>query len=150
VTRVLSELELGTTLPHPQDEAQVTRAPRLRKEQACIDWSLPGAQIDRCLRAFQPRPGPHTWLVSPGSRPVRLIVLKVRPAMAIFEPGHAAGTVLCTDSGRLIIQAGDGALEIMLLQPEGKRVMSAAEYLRGARLKEGDRLGPLDVAGHMS
>ena len=106
-----------------------------------IDWSRSAAQVDCQIRAMQPWPNPSTYLHSPGKAPQRLLILEVRPAGD--APGKPAqGTLVSPDRDRLLVQTGDGAVEIVKIQPEGKRPMSAADFLRGRRLTPDDRFGP--------
>jgi methionyl-tRNA formyltransferase len=90
---------------------------------------------------MQPWPNPYTFLHSAGKPPQRLLILAVRPVPeAPLEAGP--GTPLGTDRQRLVVQAGAGAVEILQIQPEGKRSMPAADFLRGRQLGSADRFGP--------
>ena len=109
----------------PQDEAAATRAPKIRKDEAAIDWNRPAAEVDRRIRGLSPFPGAWTEIAE---RRVKL--LASRPA----EGGGAAGTVL--DDGPTIACA-DGAVRILRLQREGKLAQDAAAFLRGAPLPAG-------------
>jgi methionyl-tRNA formyltransferase len=147
--QVVDQLANGTAEPIVQDSTQASRAPRLKKESGRIDWNRLPRQIDCQVRAFQPWPLAYSTLTVAGDkgggasspRSLRLIVLEVGPA----ESGtwsaskSAPGTVLSVDNKRLIVQAGGGALEIRRLQPEGKRAMTAGEFLAGNPVRSGDR-----------
>ncbi len=147
--RVVDQLADGTARPIIQDSTQVSRAPRLKKESGRIDWSRTPAQIDWQVRAFQPWPLAYSTLVirtanadgGSSDRSLRLIVLEVAPPEAGSARSATAvpGTVLSVDNKRLIVQTGDGALEIRRLQPEGKRAMTAGEFLAGNPVRVGDR-----------
>ena len=78
---------------------------------------------------------------NPRELPLRLIVLEVTPAPTL-EPDSQVppGTVIVADRRRLVIQTGQGAIEILRLRPDGKRAMSAAEFLAGNPVTSGDRL----------
>ncbi|MFQ5408227.1 MAG: methionyl-tRNA formyltransferase [Anaerolineales bacterium] len=118
----LPEYLSGALEPRPQDDAQATYAPRLKKQDGRIDWRQPAGVIARQIRALQPWPGAFAML--------RDQPLKVLSATAIA--GSAApGEVVRTEAG---IAAGTGAglLQFELLQPAGKRPMSAADYVNGA------------------
>lgn len=138
--RVLNEMESGAVHRIPQDAALMTRAPKLRKEQGAIDWAKPTREIDCLVRAMQPWPKAFTFAHIAGKPPLRLLVLEVR--------SHAAGvtadpgTILQADKTGLLVQSDDGVLEIVRLQPDGKKAMSAADFLRGHALSPGDRFGP--------
>jgi methionyl-tRNA formyltransferase len=137
--RVIDQLLTGTLSPIPQDPGQVTRAPKLKKLQGLIDWNQSAAQIDCHVRALQPWPNACTFVHSGTKKPQRVIVLEVeqRSTTATAAPGH----VLASESGRLLVQTGTTPVEILRLQPDGKRGMAAAEFLRGNPLQPGDWLG---------
>ncbi|MBI5761191.1 MAG: methionyl-tRNA formyltransferase [Planctomycetales bacterium] len=137
--RVIDQLLTGTLSPIPQDSAQVTRAPKLKKLQGLIDWNQPATQIDCHVRALQPWPNAFTFIHSGTKQPQRVIILEVEPrsTTSTAAPGH----VLASESGRLLVQTGTIPVEIVRLQPDGKRGMAAGEFLRGNPLRPGDWLG---------
>lgn len=144
--RAIEAIAQGRARGTPQDPAGVTRARKLKKQQGAIDWSQPAEQIERHVRAMQPWPTAFTFLLQEGRAPLRLIVLRVRPAQdSEFSRQSAPGTVVYSDSERLVVQTGRGTVDILSLQPEGKRVMEAPEFLRGARIQPGDRFVPAPV-----
>ncbi|HXY35843.1 MAG TPA: methionyl-tRNA formyltransferase [Planctomycetaceae bacterium] len=145
---VVEQLAEGTAEPIVQDSSRASRAPRLKKEDGRIDWNRSPRQIDCQVRAFQPWPLAYSTLVmregkterGNSPRSLRLIVLEVAPAEQRSSGGSAApGTILAVDNKRLVVQAAGGALEISRLQPEGKRAMTAAEFLAGYPVRRGDR-----------
>ncbi|REJ93464.1 MAG: methionyl-tRNA formyltransferase [Planctomycetota bacterium] len=141
--QVVNDLERGTAQGILQDADQVTLAPRMAKTMGEIDWSRTSHEIACHVRAMQPWPMPYTFLHRGGAAPQRLLVLETadvegRPAGGDnLEPGDAIGL----DEARLIVRTGDGFVEITRIQPAGKRAMSAADFLRGRPLSEGDRFG---------
>jgi methionyl-tRNA formyltransferase len=142
---VLERMEKGN-LPAgtKQDPAAVTKAPRLTKEHGRIDWSLPAERICRHVRAMQPWPTAYTFWHRSGMAPFRLIVYKAsaRPRSGP-EQGLTAGQVVVGGHADVLsVAAGEGVVDVRELQPAGKRRMAAAEFLRGHRPREGDRLGP--------
>jgi methionyl-tRNA formyltransferase len=139
VLQTIDALETGTAQQTPQDTAQASKAPRLKKEQGAIDWSRPAQEIKNQVRALRPWPRAYTYWQRSGADPLRLNVDRV--ALLPVYPSHAPGTVL-EATGRLVIAAGDGALEIVELQPAGKRAMSASDFLRGNRIGPGERFAP--------
>jgi methionyl-tRNA formyltransferase len=152
IVPVLDRLETGETIPLTQDASQVSRAPRLRKEDGRIDWSQSAAQIDCRVRAFQPWPLAYSTLLSakgPGMpvEALRLILLDVDPSPSASLAGTdlAPGAVLAVDRKRLLVQTGLGILEILRLRPDGRRAMSAAEFLAGHPLSGGDRFASGDA-----
>jgi methionyl-tRNA formyltransferase len=145
--RVVDQLDRGATEPIVQDSTQASRAPRLKKESGRINWNRSAPQIDWQVRAFQPWPLAYSTLAmgpekdGVTGRSIRLIVLEVAPAEAATSGGSDAspGTVLSVASQKLVVQTGEGSLEIRRLQPEGKRAMTAVEFLAGNSVRPGDR-----------
>jgi methionyl-tRNA formyltransferase len=138
---IIDALEHGTARGIPQDPAGVTLAPRMLKEMGLIDWSQPAERIDWHIRAMQPWPMPFTFLHQTGKAPLRMLVLAIEPA---GDEGMESlpGTVVSAAEGRLFVRAGDQSVELLEVQPAGKRKMAAAEFLRGHAVRPGDRLGP--------
>jgi methionyl-tRNA formyltransferase len=139
VLQAIDALESGKARAIEQDQAQATRAPRLKKELGQVDWSRPAAAIANQVRALVPWPKTYTSWHRASGQPLRLILERVR-----LEPtaGGQPGTVLEAKGDRLIIATGEQALAIEAIQPSGKRVMSAGEFLRGYAVRANDRFGP--------
>jgi methionyl-tRNA formyltransferase len=137
VLSVVDALEAGTAKPQPQDKSAASKAPRLAKEQGLIDWTQPALAIKNQVRALDPWPRAYTiW--QRADEPLRLIVHRAQVLDAV--PAQAApGTVLEAGS-KLIVAASQGAIEILSVQPAGKRVLTADEFLRGYPLAVGGRL----------
>jgi methionyl-tRNA formyltransferase len=131
LVETLALLEQGTLRPMPQDESRATYAPKLTREIARIDWTKDAAAIARLIRGLDPRPG--AWTELDGVE-VKLFGARV----ADGRRGGQAGEVLTAD-GRLLIAAGNGAVEVFEVQPAGKARMAADDWLRGARLAPGRR-----------
>jgi methionyl-tRNA formyltransferase len=138
--RVIAELEAGTGHGVKQDPTQVTRAPKMTKEHGAVDWTAPAKQVCDHIRAMQPWPTAYTFWHRAGQPPLRLLLLKATPRTTAAPA--PPGSVLLDDSTRLQVAAGDGVVEVLELQPAGKRRMAAADFLRGRRPQAGDRLGP--------
>lgn len=134
LVRVLDNFRAGQTQGTPQDEAQVTFARKLAKEDGLVDWSLPAEAIRNQLRGFSPWPGAYTFL--PGGILLKLHEVKV-------EAGASArpGTVLDTAGAGPLVATGHGALRLAQVQPAGKKSMPGAAFLCGHRLQVGERLG---------
>jgi methionyl-tRNA formyltransferase len=142
---VLDRMEAGTLAPGlKQDPAQVTKAPKLTKEHGSIDWTRPAEEVCRQVRAMQPWPTAYTWWHRPGQQPLRLIVCRAQtrsrttPEEALV-PGQI---VVGSDPKSLAVASGSAVVEVLELQPAGKRRMTAEEFLRGRRPILGDWLGP--------
>jgi len=121
---------LDSIVPEKQDPAEATWAPLLKKEDGRIDWSLPAQAIHNRVRGLQPWPGAQTWF-----RGVPLSIWKSRVAHGNGVPG----AILATRP--LVVAAGQGALELLEVQTEGRKRMPAADFVNGHRMHENDRLG---------
>ncbi len=117
-----------TVLGELQKNEEVTKAPRLKKSDGLLDWTLPAETILNRVRALQPWPGTYTNLLRAGKDPMRVIVRNV----TCVEPlGDASpGEAQPNDSG-IVIQCGEGAICVARVQPAGKREMDAQEFVRG-------------------
>jgi methionyl-tRNA formyltransferase len=145
VAESIAAIATGTATILPQDRSKVTRATKLRKEDGIIDWSLPARAVHDLVRAMQPWPiASTTWISGdPASKgPLRLIVHKTRPVEARTRGLARPGTVLEADAhaGRLVVAAGESAVELLIVQVPGKRPMPAGEFLRGHRVCPGDKM----------
>ena len=128
----------------PQDATRATRAPRLTKQDGVVDWSQPAARIERQRRALEPWPRATTFFTRGDGVRQRLVLeqVEVVPWPAATQADGAPGTVLAAADERIVVACGAGtSLAILRLVPEGRRSMSAAEFLRGSPLREGARLG---------
>jgi methionyl-tRNA formyltransferase len=138
ILEVLDKIATGTAKPFEQDQSLATKAPRLEKEQGLIDWSQSSQRIKNQVRALHPWPRAFTHWQRTAGEPLRLIVDRVAIADS-SDSSQAPGTVVQTDQ-RLAVATGDGFLSLEKIQPAGKRVMSASEFLRGYQIKPGDVL----------
>jgi methionyl-tRNA formyltransferase len=138
--RVLEQIEQGTAQRVPQDDAAATFSPKMPKDFGLVDWNWSAIEIERQVRALQPWPTAFTYLHQAGKEPRRLVLRQVVPVDRSSD--KAAGTVITAEGDQLFVQTGQGALAVQKIQPEGKRVMDVAEWLRGRPLSAGDRLGP--------
>ncbi len=121
----------GTLKPEKQDDSLATYASMLTKDLCPIDWSKPAQTVHNQIRGLNSWPV-ATFLCSEKK-------LKVYNSLLCdFDAkGAASGEVVASD-GRLVVACGDGkCIEILILQAEGKRAMSAAEYLRGCKIEKG-------------
>jgi len=123
----LGDLEFALKNARAQDEAQVSLAPRLTKQQAEIDWNKPVAILDREIRAFNPWPVSFTWLKNNNLRIWRGAV------SADLDP-HQPGRVIAHDKQGLYVSCSDGVLRITEFQFAGKNKSTAAEALNARNL----------------
>jgi methionyl-tRNA formyltransferase len=133
MVETLKRLEAGTICPEAQNHSLATLAPILRREDGLVDFSRSAKQIYDRWRGFQPWPGAHTTL-----RGKKLIVSK----MKIGEVRSVAAGELLVDGEQMLVGCAGGTVaELLEVQMEGKKRMSAAEFLRGYQVKSGERLG---------
>jgi methionyl-tRNA formyltransferase len=138
VLHVVDELESGTTHPQPQDKRAASKAPRLEKEHGLIDWSRSALAIKNRVRALDPWPRAYTSWRRGAGEPLRIILHRVQAKDA---PSDAAPGTIVEAGQHLLVATGQGALELLAVQPAGKRVMTAGEFLRGYQLAAGTKLG---------
>lgn len=129
MTRALAAAERATLSVTPQPEDGVTYAAKISKSETRIDWAQPASAVHNHIRGLSPFPG--AWFEHDG---VRVKVLRSTRARGSAAPG----TVL-DDS--LAVACGEGAVRLVSVQRAGKQPMSAQEFLRGARIAPGTRLG---------
>ena len=132
---VLPQLVTGTIAAAPQPSEGATYSPMISKEAGRIDWSKPAVEIWRQVQAFQPWPGAYTsW----NGKTLKLI----ETAPSTIQSNAAPGTVFELSERRALgIATGEGTLVIKKLQLEGKKPVTAGEFLRGARGFIGAELG---------
>jgi methionyl-tRNA formyltransferase len=133
LARTLDALSRGEITPVPQDHSQHSLAPILRKEDGLADWSLSAEELRNRVRGLQPWPGVYT--------PFRGGTLKIENAAAEDSAGSEPPGTMTVVGHRLFVTCGSGSLELLEVRPEGKRRMSAADFLNGARVQPGERLG---------
>ena len=140
---VIAQIEEGPPrTATPQDPELVTLAPRMQKRMGLIDWSKPAREIDCHIRAMQPWPMPFTFLFHEERPPVRTLIHEVsRGTASDVVANSSPGRISTPDGERLFVATGDDALEVLRLQPAGKRIMAAADFLRGHSISNADRFG---------
>lgn len=104
-------------------------APKIFKDTCRIDWSKSAEAIHNLIRGLSPYPAAWTILVDGDNS----MTLKVFSSQVLPANGQPVGTV-STEGNRLSVSTGNGCLEILSLQPQGKKPMAASDFLRGARL----------------
>lgn len=127
----LADWAAGRIEPRPQPEEGVTYAAKLSREESRLDWQQPAARLERQVRAFTPWPG--SFFEQGGQR---IRVMKAALANGEARPGE----VLQAAEGHLLVACGEGALELLELQRQGKAALAAADFLRGFALPPGTQL----------
>jgi methionyl-tRNA formyltransferase len=128
----MRDLQAGSVHPHPQDHAQATLAPILKKADGLVDFSLSATEIFNRIRGFQPWPGVFTKF-----RGKTLQIWKARPIEEVLLPAQ-----IRVEEDHLLAGCGsNSSLELLELQLEGKKRMSASDFLHGYRPKPAEKLG---------
>jgi methionyl-tRNA formyltransferase len=122
---------LDSLVPAPQDHAAATLAPRLKKTDGVLDWERPARALVDLVRGCNPWPGATTSAAG-----ATLTVWRARAVGGAGVPG-----TLIPHERTLTVAAGEGAVLPLEVQPESRRTVAWNEFLRGARLAPGDRLG---------
>jgi len=131
LVQTLDGLSRRSITPQPQNSAEATRAPLLKKEDGQIDWSQPAQAIHNRVRGLQPWPGASTTF-----RGQALHIWRSHPhAQTSAAPGRFATLK------PPLVGCGAGSLELVEVQMEGRKRMSAADFVNGQRLTDNDRLG---------
>jgi methionyl-tRNA formyltransferase len=131
----LDAIESGAAVETPQDDALATYAPKLSKAEAAVDWTRPALDIHNLIRGLWPWPHAHTFLGS-----TRYILHRSRPSTV--DAGTARpGTIITASAidGLHVACGGSTALELLDLQLEGKRVLSARDAMAAKTLIPGAR-----------
>ncbi|HEY2839922.1 MAG TPA: methionyl-tRNA formyltransferase, partial [Pirellulales bacterium] len=108
-----------------------------------VDWSRPAVAIYNQIRALAGWPKTYTDWRRPGSAPLRLILDAATVESTTESTAAVPGQVLVAEGDRLLVATGAGALRIERLQPAGKRVLSAGQFLRGYPVRAGESFGPV-------
>ena len=131
----LEQVEWGINPRIPQDHSRATYAPPLTAEDELIKWEMKSRNIRDQIRGLSPEPGAYTWL---NGDKLKIFKAQVVETETAGLPGEVVR--LMPDEG-FVVKAGQGALLVLEVQRAGRKRISAAEFLRGSRLREGDRLG---------
>lgn len=135
VIGVLDDLAAGRAIEVPQDDRQATYAPRLTKEEGLVDFGQTAMAVHNRIRGLRPWPNAYAFLNG-----ARLVFHRARLADQVVAIGTAPGTIVRADSSGITIASGNrGAVTILQLQPEGRRVMAAGEFVAGHGRLTGQR-----------
>lgn len=132
IVEALALVSLGGATGEPQDEARATWAGKVDRAAARIDWTRPAIQVQRVIRAFDPRPGAFTTLEG---LEVKCFGARVA-ADAAGDPGH----VLEIGEMGMLVACGDGGVRVGYVHPAGKRRLAALDWAQGRGVAPGDRL----------
>jgi len=135
MAETLDRLKAGTIIAKKQDDTLATLAPILKREDGQVDFTRPAMEIYNRWRGFQPWPGAFTHFRGKKLALHHMIPMELRSEESLPAEVHVDRTRIFVDCGM------NTRLEILEVQPEGKKRMSAADFLHGYQLKTGDRLG---------
>lgn len=135
IVEVLGRLQRdGGPLPSSPQAVGATYAPKIRAEEASIDWNASAASIERKVRAFDPSPGAATTL---GDE-----LIKIRSAQCLAGRFGMPGAIVRADADGIVVAAGEGAVIIRELQRAGGRRMAAGAFLAGRPIAGNTSFGP--------
>lgn len=134
IVEALPLLEEGKLVPVKQNNDLSCHAPMIQKTMGEINFADPAAKIDRLIRGLNPWPSAYTFY-----KGKQLKIWKALPVEG--KPGQTAGTILAVSKNSVTVAAGEGALEIFELQLEGKKRMTAHDFLLGVKMEPGEVLG---------
>ncbi|MEV7720247.1 methionyl-tRNA formyltransferase [Streptomyces sp. NPDC088184] len=126
-------IEDGTLHAVPQPGEGVTLAPKITVEDAQVRWSEPALRVDRVVRGCTPAPG--AWTLFRGER------LKLIQAVPVLDRTDLAPGELSAAKNNVYVGTGSHAVELLWVQPQGKKPMRAADWARGVRIAHGELLG---------
>jgi methionyl-tRNA formyltransferase len=134
MVETLGGLESGQVKPAPQDHSLATLAPILKKEDGRMDFSRTATELFNRMRGFRPWPGAFTTF--------KAKTLQVHRAEPVSDGGGLARGAIAVEGVRLLVGCGEGTvLNLIEIQLDGKRRMTAQEFINGYRPKAGDRVG---------
>jgi methionyl-tRNA formyltransferase len=133
IIQALTLMGLGRSTEVVQDETLVTYAPKIEREHALVNWTLPSADVSRMVRAYDPRPGAFTTL--------RGLEIKLYGVRTAGDARGDAGEVLAIDESGMLVACGDGGVRIAYVHPAGKRRLAALDWAQGRGIAVGDVLG---------
>ncbi len=134
VTSMLPRFTAGDLTRTPQDAARASSAPILKKEDGRIDWSLSAQRVHDHVRGMSPWPGATAQV---GGKLLKVLATHVASAS---RESAAPGEVILADKGHLVVMCGQGAVELVTVQLEGRKPVRGVDWVMGRGVKEGDRL----------
>ena len=135
ITEALVLLEEGKLVPEKQQEDLSCYAPLIGKEMGELDFSRGAVELDRRIRAMTPWPSAYT-----SYQGKQLKIWKAKPVISVNTFGRSPGEILSVDKDSVTVAAGEGALRIYELQMEGRKRMTAHDFLLGVRMQPGEVL----------
>lgn len=131
LVKVCEEIHNNTIVATPQDETKATFAGKLNKDMGKINWAESAEIIDRKIRAFTPWPGTYCF-IKIANELTRVKIIKATPAENINC--NIPGKIISNNPFNFVVGTGNGALRILELQRDGKKIQDTATFLNGNRL----------------
>jgi methionyl-tRNA formyltransferase len=126
-------VEDGTLKAVPQPADGISLAPKVTVEDAHVDWNAPALRVDRVVRGCTPAPG--AWTTFRGER-LKIVQAAPVPDLTDLAPGQ-----LSAGKNNVHVGTGSYAVELLWVQPQGKKPMRAADWARGVRIAAGETVG---------
>lgn len=133
--RTLDAIRNGTLKRIPQDDSLANYAAKIEKSDCVIDFSKSAKEVHDLIRGLSPIPLSFTY--TPDGKMLKVIASEQADVLSDAE----AGTVLSLSEGKITVACGRGAVNLLTVLPEGKKRMSAADFINGRKISVGDRLG---------
>lgn len=133
LVEALTLMAFGTPTEREQDEALVTHAAKIEREDTRVSWERTYEEVSRAVRAYDPRPGAFSTL--------RGTDVKLFGARSVPDARGDAGTVLQIDESGMLVSCGVGGVRIGYVQPAGKRRLAALDLMQGRGIAVGEQLG---------
>ena len=128
---ILEKISSGNSKRNKQHEGEASYAPKIKKQELYINWEQDAERVYNLIRALLPRPGARTYF-----RRRELLIMWARLGDKRLSPGS-----LSVQEKQLYVGAGNGSLELLEVKPEGRKAMSARDFINGYRIQEGEVLG---------
>lgn len=132
LVKTVQLIESGHVVPQPQDESQVSRAPKIFKDDCHIQWNRTAQEVHNFIRGLSPNP--TAWCLHKSK------LLRIFRARAVSDGSRSPGTVLRCTPTELLVGTASGSISVLEIQQEGKRRLTIEEFLRGYRIHEGETL----------
>jgi methionyl-tRNA formyltransferase len=136
LARVIDQIEKGSAKPIAQDHSQASLAPKIKKDEARLDFSLPATELVNHIRAFTPWPGAFAFFhCQARPKPERVVINQALAEQTDLLSDSTSGTVLKD----LCIQCGQGVLRIERIKPSGSKDMNWQDFVNGRNIQPGDK-----------
>ena len=136
LVETIEKMKNGEASPEKQDDSLSTYAAKIEKSDCLIDFSLSAKKVHDLIRGLSPIPLAFTY--TPNGK---LLKISASELSKRSSEGYTVGCVVSTDNDRITVACADGCIDILSVLPEGKRRMSAADFIRGRGISVGERLG---------